>query len=462
METQRRHKGVSTLVVHGVLAALALIVAYLTWTRDKTQVAQESVVALEAGKRDIDSVAYQDETRTVVVERKLSQAGEPYAWVTTSVKSKEILTKPKPAPAAPPAPPAGAPGPAGKAAEKAPPKPADKAAAPAKAITPVRPAAPAKGGDKAAADKDGEKKPAADGRVASTPAAPVKAAPAGKAPAAMPPAAPAASAPAASAPAAPPPAPVHEIKETTTVKSFRGNEQADKLLESFAPLQALRALGKLDDAKAKELGLSESKKSLTVTVQGKPLKFIIGSSSYGVGDVYVRNEAGQAYLLPQRFASDFEYAESRLMERRLHRFERSDVGRVEVTIGSKKKVLVQQKRLDPVNFAWADEATPDKPDPTLKNWMDKVLRLAISDYVAKGEEPQAPAMSQAQSGPVPQYGEVMTMRFFDGRKEIGNAAFSRYPKGTATDYFVRTETTIGLVRLLSQSAESAVQDAEKW
>lgn len=250
------------------------------------------------------------------------------------------------------------------------------------------------------------------------------------------------------------------MKETVTTKSFRGSESADKLLDAFEPLKALRGLGTVDEAKAKDLGLAESKKGLTVTFKGQQVVFTIGSTSYGAGDVYVRDGGGKVYLLPSRFQSDFEYAESRLMERRMHRFERQDISKVEITVGQKKKVLVQGKRQDTSGAFWAEEATPDKKDDTLRNWMNKVLGMAISDYVAKGEEPQPPAMSQ-QSG-APQHGVVMTMRFYDGRKEIGHAEFSRYPKGSATEYFAITETTVGMVKLLSQTAESAVQDAEKW
>jgi hypothetical protein len=447
-------RGISTVAVHAVLAAVALIVAYVTWTRDKTEVKSDRVMVLDVNKRDLSQVTYKDENRTVTVERKLTDKGDAYAWVTVTTKSKTLVTPPPPAAPpttapqdphaaplaadkgkavpAPPSPPAPLPkGEGGRTADKGKAEPkADKAAQ--------------KGGDKAAAGKEGEK------TAPPPPAAPAAAPPAASPAPGTPPAG-----------AAPPPSP-HEIKETTTVKSFRGSEQADKLLESFAPLMAERSLGKVDDAKAKELGLTESKKSLTVTAKGLTAPFTIGTTSYGAGDVYVRDDKGQVFLLSSRFASDFEYAESRLMERRLHRFERPDITGVEIQVGQKKKSLVQQKRQDPVNYFWAEQATPEKRDDTLRNWMDKILRVAISDYVAKGEEPQGPAMSQAPGAGTPQYGEVMTIRFLDGKKEVGKAVFSRYPKGTQTEYYASTETTIGLVKLLPATIESALQDAEKW
>ena len=190
------------------------------------------------------------------------------------------------------------------------------------------------------------------------------------------------------------------------------------------------------------------------------MKFILGSSSFGTGDYYARDPEGRVFLLPQRLIGDFEFAETRLMERRLHRFERADFDRLEVTVNGKQRVLLQQKRQDAQNFYFTDAKTPDQRDDTLRNWVDKVLRIAIQDYVAQGEEPRAdgqPPMSGALT-----YGEVVTKRFFDGRKELGTAVFSRYPSKGQNEYFARTETTIGLVKLLSATAESALQDAEKW
>jgi hypothetical protein len=189
---------------------------------------------------------------------------------------------------------------------------------------------------------------------------------------------------------------------------------------------------------------------------------VLGSTSYGGGDSYARDGQGRAFLLPQRIIADFEFAESRLMERRLHRFERADFDRVEITVGGKKRMLLQQKRQDPTNYYFSDAATPDKRDDTMKNWMDKVLRIAISDYVAQGEEPQASPPPGAAGQPA--LGDIMTLRFYEGRKEIGNAVFSRQlnPKTNQPEFYGRTETTISLVRLLGVTAESAIQDAEKW
>lgn len=476
--TTGRDRTVSPVTVHAALAGLALVAAYMTWTRDKTQPQVESVIALDVNKRDIETIAYEDENRTVTVEKKSGEDGQPYTWVTVKQRSKTLVTNPiapTPAPAAPGAPPApgpmnphAAPGPMNPHAAPGAPNPHGVAPAP---MPPAPPAAPAaapgkpapavkKGGEKAAgADKTQPNPPLPAGHP--QPGTPIPAAPGGHPP--VGPGAPPAPTAAPPPPAAPGSQPIHDVKETVTVKEFRGNDQADKLIELFAPLRMSRGLGMVNDQKNKDLGFDNSKKSLTVTAKGQTTKFVLGATTYGSGDSYAKDPAGKAYLLSQRIVSDLEFAESRLIERRLHRFERPDFDRLEVSVNAtnKTRALVQKNRTDSVNFFFTDLSDPEKRDDSLKNWVDKLLRLAIEGYVAKGEEPKVDTAAASTSG-APAQGELFTVKFFDGKKELGRATFYRYQKNGQNEYYARTESTVGLVKLVAATAESAIQDAEKW
>ena len=458
----RQERGVASIVIHVVLAALALVLAFWTWTADKTKVGPSEVVALDVSKQDIQSLTFKDESRTVQVERRTGSDGEAYAWLTVTTRTTALTTNaaaaggnphggmmpappPPSAPAAPAPAPAVAPAPAGKAAVPVV-KPTAAAAGPNK---PAAPAKPAKGGD-----KSGDGKPV----VAAAAPAPAPAVVASAA-------APGSAASAAPVAAPQPAAPIHEIKETVSVKQFRGSDLADKMLLQFSPLRALRAIGTVDEAKAKELGLTDTKKELLISARGQTYAFAIGNTSYGSGDYYAKDGQGRVFLLSHNLIGDFEFAESRMMERRLHRFSQPDFTRVEVSVNGKTRTLQQQKREDAQNYFFADQSTPDKRDDSLKNWVDKVLRMAIQDYVAQGEEPKGDSEQVASStAPAVKTGDLMTLRFFDGRKELGSAVLSRFinPKTNQVEYFARTETTIGMVRLLTATAESAVQDAEKW
>ncbi|MBL8633460.1 MAG: DUF4340 domain-containing protein [Myxococcales bacterium] len=425
MKSVKGQQGVSSVFVHAGLAALAVMFAYQTWTRDRTQTQTDSVVVLDAAKRDVNSLAYEDETRQITVERRAAADGESYAWLLTKVKSKVPVNPPTPPAAAPPA----------TVAPTAPTSPAAKVASPA--VPTAKPVAPVKGGE-----KSGEPPmPAGHPPIPS-------ADPHGVAHA-DPHAAPAMTQP-----------PV-EMKEVTTIKEFRGNDAATELLGLFGPLKALRALGAVDDAKAKELGLTDSKKTLTVNAKGLSYKFVVGGTSYGSGDYYIRDAQGQVFLLSQRIIADFEFSDSRLMERRLHRFERADFDRIEVKVGDKTRTIVQASRQNPQGFFFAEAATPDKRDDSLKNWVEKLLRLSITDFLAQGEEP---ATSAAAMSGAAKTGELVSVRFFDGRKELGNMVLSRHPnpKTNQPEYYARTETSVTLVRLLAATAESVITDAEKW
>jgi len=165
----RQERGVASIVIHVVLAALALVLAFWTWTADKTKVGPSEVVALDVSKQDIQSLTFKDESRTVQVERRTGSDGEAYAWLTVTTRTKALTTNaaaaggnphggmmpappPPSAPAAPAPAPAVAPAPAGKAAVPVV-KPTAAAAGPNK---PAAPAKPAKGGD-----KSGDGKPVA-------------------------------------------------------------------------------------------------------------------------------------------------------------------------------------------------------------------------------------------------------------------------------------------------------------
>lgn len=433
MKTVKGQQGLSPVYAHALLATLAVGFAYQTWTRDRTQTQTDSVVVLDVAKKEVSSLTYEDETKQVVVSRKTGADGEPYAWLMTRTKSKVPVNPPAPPPPAPVVAPA-APNPSGPVGT--PPSVVKAGVLPtAKPATP--PPGSAKGGDKS-------------GEPAMPPGHPP-----------LPAAEPSSGSPAATAAPAAPSLPPVEMKEITTVKEYRGNDGAVELLGLFGPLKALRTLGTVDDAKAKELGLTGSKKTLTVQAKGLSYAFVLGGTSYGSGDYYARDAQGQVYLLSQRIVADFEFSDSRLMERRLHRFERADFDRVEVKVGEKTRTLVQGSRQNPQAFFFAEQATPDKRDDSIKNWMEKFLRLAISDYVAQGEEPSAGSGTMSGAAKV---GDIMTVRFFDGRKEVGTVVLSRYPnaKTNQIEYYARTETTIGQVRLLAATAESVIQDAEKW
>ncbi len=178
-------------------------------------------------------------------------------------------------------------------------------------------------------------------------------------------------------------------------RELRGNDSALKLFEKFAPLRATRALGKLGADKLKELGLEAPKKKVLVTARGSTYTLLIGTSPYGVSEPYVKDERdGKVYVLSGSVVSDLDAASVRLVDRALHAFKQTEYDALTITAGGKQRAVVQTGAT-PAAIKLAPKAAPDKPDDTLKNWHDKVWRLAVLDSLGKGENPPAGAPTVA-------------------------------------------------------------------
>lgn len=168
----------------------------------------------------------------------------------------------------------------------------------------------------------------------------------------------------------------------------RGNQSARVLFDMFAPFRAVRALGVLDPAKLKDLGLDTTKKRIEVQARGGKRRFAIAPAPPGGTDPYIRDEAdGRVYIVGRQILSDMQAASTNLLERRLHGFRIEDVDRVAVTAKGKIKELKASRIEDLPGVRLAPAATPDKPDETAKNWHDRVWNLFPSEVMGKGELP---------------------------------------------------------------------------
>jgi len=181
--------------------------------------------------------------------------------------------------------------------------------------------------------------------------------------------------------AGPPPPPTPPVPK---VRQYRGNDVADKLWERFSPMRAARALGEIDPAKLKDLGLDKPDRSLGLVAGGTRYDFEIGTAALGLVNPYFRAKDGKVYLLKGTLLSDLEFATNRLVDRRIHVFklEEADELHVKAVDGAKEFVLLPDGKVAP-------KATPTAPDAFLKNWSDKVFRLVATDILGKGEIPPA-------------------------------------------------------------------------
>ncbi|HVE85248.1 MAG TPA: DUF4340 domain-containing protein [Myxococcales bacterium] len=353
--------------VHGGLAGLALLVAFVTWQREPESAnAADSVVALDVSKSDLAAVRLQTPELTLEVHKK-----DDEVWVRS-------VPVPKPVPAPLPAPAGvdgGTPGADGGVLSKV--------------LTPVRPAA-ADGGV------------GADGGVKVPPPPPPM----------------------------PPPTPPRDV---------RGNELAEKMLEKFAPMRALRSLGKQPQEKLKELGLDEPRRTLTVVQRGgRETAFKVSNPVLGAGSPYLQAPDGTVYLLPATIISQLESGQTQLVDRRLHAFKQAEADSLVVKAGDKQRELVQTAD-EQGAVRVASRKTPDKPDDLTRNWNDKVWRLVSIEALGAGETP---------AGGEPKVeGRIEYLR---RGKQVGFVDLARGPSG---ELYLRTEHTAGWVKAHNKADE---------
>jgi len=224
-------------------------------------------------------------------------------------------------------------------------------------------------------------------------------------------------APGADAGAPPPPA------ERETVH-FIAVKAADDLLKTLAPLHALRKVGKVEGTRVEEFGLDKPEGTLKMTVAGKEQTLLIGGATPGGSERYAKASDGEVFAISGDIVSGLQYAEMRLPERELHEFKPEDVTRVKVSKAGKSRVLT---RLADKKDGWADSATPTKLDETVGNWMSKLGRLHVQDWVEKPSTPVSPDSS------------VVTVEYFAGSKPLGTLELYKVPGEKGNEYLAKTE-----------------------
>jgi hypothetical protein len=239
---------------------------------------------------------------------------------------------------------------------------------------------------------------------------------------------------------------------------IRANETGQKLFERFTPLRGQRSLGVLDAAKLKELGLDKTKKYVEVTARGVKRRFAIVSAPPGGDSPYIQDvQDKKVYIVPRAVLSDLQAASTNLPERRLHAFRIEDVDKLTLTAGGKTRELVGSRIEDFPGIRLAPAATPDKHDPTLKNWHDRVFSLFPTEVLGQGEVPAAGAPNV-----------VIRLEYFSRGRRIGWTELARSPApavstttaaAAPTQGWARSEFTLGWFKLAGD-AQALINEAE--
>ncbi|HEU4580242.1 MAG TPA: DUF4340 domain-containing protein [Polyangiaceae bacterium] len=243
--------------------------------------------------------------------------------------------------------------------------------------------------------------------------------------------------------APPPPA------EEEGTKRFVSLTKSDDLAKSVATMKVSRVLGKVAKERLAEFGLDKADQgTLEVTIAGKKHALQLGEKTPGGSDRYVQDpETGEAYVMAGSIANDLQSADSRLIERDFHDFADEKLGKVVLEAGGKKREIVRQG--DQKDF-WARPDSADTKDETVSNWMSKIDRLRVTNYV---EAPQSP--------PKPEDTVVRLEYLSDKGKPLGFLELVRQPAKDPkdkTEYLARSERSRWFATVLRSSAEQIDQD----
>jgi hypothetical protein len=242
------------------------------------------------------------------------------------------------------------------------------------------------------------------------------------------------------------PAPGGAPSTSSAPINFVSVAAAQKLADKLGELRAARDLGRLDDAKAGEVGLTSPDVRLTITVGGEEHALDVGGSAPGDTDRYVRDtKTGSVFVVASEPIRDLEAGEHALVEGDLHEFPLDpDVDRVVVVQGDKRRTLV--RRGAALKRFFADAASPETNDETATTWMAKIERLRALDFVLS----EPPGMSSPR----------LRIEYEKNKRVLGFLEVVRSTPlaGAEADVFIRTERTRLWAKANRQLGEQVLGD----
>lgn len=250
-------------------------------------------------------------------------------------------------------------------------------------------------------------------------------------------AAPDAPAPDAPAPDAPKPEPVFETK----VGGWRGNDAAQNLFDSFAPLMALRSLA-AEGVDREALGFQDpTAPTIEVVRRSGPIRLQLGGETFGAKNRYLDYE-GNLFLVKGADLGRFPSAQRSLIETRLFPETPQQTTAVVIERAGAKVKAVHTNRDDETKAFWAREESADREDLTLDTWIDKLFKLTARSYVDPASPPPVEELGRVEiQGDLGAWSVVLLKQ-----------------SGEEEQYFAQSDFDRSLVLLPTSSARGLAED----
>ncbi len=173
----------------------------------------------------------------------------------------------------------------------------------------------------------------------------------------------------------------------TVITYFKGNESADELLASLAPLVAMRELEIPADADQSVFGFDDKAAKLEIQKASGPITLAVGGETFGSKDRYVRLDK-KTYLVDDQTLRPLQYGKTRLLERNLQPLAEKEIESIEVVAGERKVTFAQQNADDRTKSFWADASTPDTEHEVAGTWLGKAFKMRAREYVEPKDLPE--------------------------------------------------------------------------
>ncbi len=245
-----------------------------------------------------------------------------------------------------------------------------------------------------------------------------------------------------------------ETPEAPT-RELRGNADALRLADRFAPFVSPRAFGVITGDKLKELGLDAPTRHLELVVRGDARKYDVGIALNAQnGEAFLRDTRdGRVYLMPRGLLIDLGNSK-RLIDSRLHTFETKEFDHIAISGGGKHKEFLHVGRDNFSTEGYVPPKAPDKRDQMAKNWAEMVWRLFPMDVLGKDELPKGGTLKPLLRVEYSEKGNPV------GWIDIARLESTTEESGSEQDnLYARSEHTVGWARL--HATEQLISDGEK-
>jgi hypothetical protein len=171
-------------------------------------------------------------------------------------------------------------------------------------------------------------------------------------------------------------------------RDIKGGRLARDLWKAFAPLKAMRALGKLSPERLKALGLADTPRRLIVTVRGIESTYRLATPPPGAVEPYLMAEdTGSVFVVSRLIMNSF--SERALGPDQAHAFQIYDIDRITITPVGKDPLTIKAIRGEGTESQLVAQSAIKANIASVQTWHHTLFTVPAEDALGKGEVPKS-------------------------------------------------------------------------